>query len=127
MRNGLIMLFFFLSFGMFAQEQVSLENLDGFKDQAGNWQIVGSVTMNRNIDVHEKAKVEPESKKKKKRKKKKEIEPEKPKAVTFTEGTGILLNLNDKEKKDALITNWEHGDIKLELEVMSPKGANAWI
>lgn len=127
MRNGLIMLFFFLSFGMFAQEQVSLENLDDFKDQAGNWQIVGSVTMNRNIDVHEKANEEPVSKKKRKRKKKKEIEPKKPKAVTFTAGTGILLNLNNEQEKDALITNWEHGDIKLELEVMLPKGSNSGI
>ncbi len=128
MRIKLIVLFVFLSFGMFAQEQLSFENLDNFKSQAGNWQIVGTVTMDRNIDVHHKPKVEDDSKsKKRKKKKKKEKIVEEPKAVTFTAGTGILLNLNDKEKKDALITNWEHGDIKLELEVMLPKGSNSGI
>lgn len=128
MKNRVFVLFVFLSFGMFSQERMSLENLDDFKDQAGNWQIVGAVTMDRNIDVHNKPKHDNKTgSKKKKRKKKKEKSIEEPKAVTYSSGTGILLNLNDKEKKDALITNWEHGDIKLDLEVMLPKGSNSGI
>jgi hypothetical protein len=126
MRSGLIMLFVFMSFGIFAQEQLSLENLNDFRDQAGNWLIVESVTMNRNIDVHHKEKEASKAKSKKKKKKKEKII-EESRSVNFTPGTGILLNLNDKQKKDALITNWEHGDIKLELEVMLPKGSNSGI
>ena len=50
---------------------------------------------------------------------------EQPKAIKSTPGTGILLNINDKEKSDALVTNWEHGDLLLELEIMLPKGSNS--
>jgi len=107
-----------------AQTQLSLENLDDFKPQAGNWQIVGDVVMNRQVDVHHKQETVNDSKKKKK---KKGSEVEQLQAVTFTPGTGILLNVNSKEKKDKLITNWEHGDIELELEVMMPKGSNSGI
>ncbi|MEQ6119287.1 family 16 glycoside hydrolase [Reichenbachiella sp. MALMAid0571] len=106
-----------------AQTQLSLENLDDFKPQAGNWQIVGDVVMNRQVDVHYKP--EPTADSKKKKKKKDVVE--ELQAVTFTAGTGILLNINNKEKKDKLITDWEHGDIELELEVMMPKGSNSGI
>lgn len=119
------MLLGFISLNLLAQQEVSLENLDNFKDQAGNWQIVGAVTVNRNIDVHQKQEVELDSKKKKKKKKKNEVAPLK--AVEYTNGTGILLNLNDENKKDALLTNWEHGDVKIELDVMLPKGSNSGI
>lgn len=114
-----------IAFQTFSQElssfkKLELKDLSSFREQAGNWMIVGNVTMDPNVDIHHKE----EPTEKKKRKKSKE---EPPKAVTFQEGTGILLNMNDEEKKDALITNWEHGDIELELEVMIPKGSNSGI
>ena len=124
MQKGLIVSLIFLSFSLFAQEQNALENLNEFKDQAGNWQIVGSVAVNRNVDVHHEPSNEEQSKKKKK-KKKNQVEPLR--AIESTPGTGILLNINSKEKNDALITNWEHGDLLLELEVLLPKGSNSGI
>lgn len=48
-------------------------------------------------------------------------------AVTYEPGSGILLNMKEGAKNDNLITNWEHGDIELELEVMLPKGSNSGI
>jgi hypothetical protein len=72
MRSGLIMLFVFMSFGIFAQEQLSQENLNDFRDKAGNWLIVESLTMDRNIDVHDKEKETNKAKSKSKKKKKKE-------------------------------------------------------
>lgn len=123
MRVLLIVAIIASSYGVMAQTQLSLENLDDFKPQAGNWQIVGDVSMNRNVDVHHKP--APEESKKKKKKKKGAVEA--PKAVDFTSGTGILLNINDGQKKDHIITNFEHGDIELELDVMLPKGSNSGI
>jgi len=109
----IVFLFTFLwyHFSVFAQNQIPmkellLNDLSNFKPQAGNWQIVGDVNMDRHLDVHEKNK--------------------KP-VVTTSKGTGILINLNDEKKKDQLITNFEHGDIDLELEFMIPKGSNSGI
>ncbi len=100
--------------------------MSSFREQAGNWQIVGDVIMDRTLDIHHEEAPEPTGKKKKKKKKN---EPETPtrKAVTFTAGTGILLNMNDDVIRDNLVSNWEHGDIELELDVMIPKGSNSGI
>lgn len=107
-----------------AQKQVSLENLNDFKNQAGNWRIVGDIAMNRNVDIHQKP-ISTETSKKRKKRKSKSTEPLKP--LTFLEGTGILLNINDQTKRDHIVTNWEHGDIELEFEVMLPKGSNSGV
>lgn len=120
MKFKFLYLFLFSGFYMLAQEQLSLKNMTGFKHQAGNWQIVGDVIMNRDIDIHKHT----DTRKKRKRKKKRN---ETPKAVTFTEGIGVLLNNFQESKKDNLITSWEHGDIYLEMEVMLPKGSNSGI
>jgi hypothetical protein len=107
---------------------LSLQDLSDFKQQAGNWQIVGDVIIDPTIDIHAKpAPPAPEADKKKKKKQTAPVITEAPKAVTFSPGTGILLNINDDTKKDHLVTNWEHGDIELELEVMLPKGSNSGI
>ena len=125
MQKRLLVSLLFLSCGLFAQEQISFENLNDFKDQAGNWQIVGDVTVNRGVDVHHEPTKEHDAKKKKKKKKKNEPAPLK--AVEFSPGTGIALNINSEEQRDALVTNWEHGDIKFEIEVLLPKGSNSGI
>lgn len=105
-------------------KSLPLNDLSQFREQAGNWQIVSNVIMDRTIDIHHNEHLE--GKKKKKKKSKKESHslggP-----VQFEQGNGILLNINDKEKKDHLLTAWEHGDIDLELEVMLPKGSNSGI
>ncbi len=125
MKIRLLLIAVLFGFNLSAQEQIKLDNLNDFKEQAGNWQIVGDVIVNRHIDVHHKSVEEHDSKKKKKRKKRKRNVVEQPKAIKSTPGTGILLNINDKEKSDALVTNWEHGDLLLELEIMLPKGSNS--
>jgi len=127
MKIKLLLIVIFSSLTMSSQEkQLTLENLNDFRPQAGNWQIVGDVAMNRNIDIHDLEKSHSKSKKKKKKKKRKNrksaLAP-----VSFFPGTGILLNINDNSKKDALISSIEHGDIKLELDVMLPKGSNSGI
>ncbi len=125
MKLKLLLIAVLFGLSLSAQEQIKLDNLNDFKEQAGNWQIVGDVTVNRHIDVHHKSAEEHDSKKKKKRRKRKRNVVEQPKAIKSTPGTGILLNINDKEKSDALVTNWEHGDLLLELEIMLPKGSNS--
>jgi hypothetical protein len=106
---------------------LSLDNLSSFKPQAGNWQIVGDVTMNPTMDIHQKVTPPTIESGKKKKSKTPAVQPIRISPVSFSAGTGILLNLNDEIKKDALITNFEHGDIDLELEVMLPKGSNSGI
>ena len=68
----------------------------------------------------------PEGKKKNKKAKDTPATPQ-PQAVTFSQGKGVLLNMNDGTKKDNLVSTFEHGDIELELEVMIPKGSNSGI
>ncbi len=86
-------------------EEFPLNDLSAFKSQAGNWQIVESVFMDKNIDVYKNGNGH----------------------IKTKPGKGILINLNDASKKDALITNWNHGDIDIELEFMMPKGSNSGI
>lgn len=106
---------------------LTLQDLSDFKPQAGNWLIVGDVTMNPDVDIHEKTEAPLPEETKKSKKAKVTIPPAIPQAVTFTTGAGILLNMNDDKKKDQLISAFEHGDIELELEVMLPKGSNSGI
>ncbi len=84
---------------------LSLDDLSAFKPQAGNWQLIGDVQMDRNIDVHEKGNA----------------------SVKTKAGKGIIINLNNAKMNDALLTSWEHGDIDLELEFMMPHGSNSGI
>ncbi|MBL0741505.1 family 16 glycoside hydrolase [Chryseolinea lacunae] len=101
--------------------------MSDFRPQAGNWQIVGDVTMNPNVDVHEAhTSAAPETKKKSKRSKD-ETATQHVQAVSFQPGKGILLNINDETKKDNLVSAFQHGDIELEFEVMLPKGSNSGI
>lgn len=108
-------------------KKLSLTDMSEFKSQAGNWQIVGDVAMNPMVDIHEHAEQPAPETRKKNKKEKVQPVPQKPQAVTHQAGTGILLNLNDKTRKDNLVSVFEHGDIELELEVMLPKGSNSGI
>lgn len=108
-----------------ALKSLPLDDMSAFKTQAGNWQIVGDVTMNPTVDVHHHAEAPAAETGKKKKKSKETAAPQAPQAVTFTTGRGVLLNINDGTKKDNLVTSFEHGDIDLEFEVMLPKGSNS--
>src|SRR6187431_481176 len=81
-----------------AQAQVktlALEDMSAFKPQAGNWRIVGDVTMDPTIDTHEHEAEPVDESKKKSKKTKDQPASAKPQAVTFQAGKGILLNIND--------------------------------
>jgi len=111
-----------------AQTKLDLTNLSAFRPQAGNWQIVGDVVINPDLDIHEKGKTELQPVIEKRGKKTKSVVAiTEQKAVTFTSGSGILLNMNDDTKKDHLVSIQEHGDLELELEVMLPRGSNSGI
>lgn len=135
MRKKCLLVFMTLAgFALQAQDSqmkiLPLNDMSAFKPQAGNWQIVGDVTIDRTVDIHheeKKAEPAPADQKKKKKSKETEVAVPKPKAVSFQQGTGVLLNLNDESKKDNLLSVLEHGDIELELEVMLPKGSNSGI
>ena len=107
-------------------QTLDLKDLSAFQEQAGNWQIVGEVLMDPTVSVHPQPAPQTQTKKKRK-KRRKDPEPTVPPAVTFTNGTGILLNMNNEQMKDALLTEWEHSDIDLSLEIMLPKGSNSGI
>jgi hypothetical protein len=108
-----------------------LDDMSSFRKQAGNWQIVGNVSMDPSVDIHhaETPAAAPADGKKRKSKKSKEATPSQPpkQAVTFSAGKGILLNINDDAHKDNIISILEHGDLELELDVMLPKGSNSGI
>jgi hypothetical protein len=74
-----------------------LENLDGLRPVAGNWQIAGEVYFN----------------------------PGKYEDAKTSKGKGILVNIPTDKNKDNILTTWEHGDIELELDFMMAKGSNA--
>lgn len=114
--------------GQSKQVKLTLEDMSSFKPQAGNWQVVGDVTILPDVDIHPApAPVAEETGKKKKKSKETTPAIAHPQAVSFTAGKGILLNMNDDKIKDNLVTAFEHGDILLELEVMMPKGSNSGI
>ncbi|MFN8340634.1 MAG: family 16 glycoside hydrolase [Cyclobacteriaceae bacterium] len=102
-----------------------LTDMSAFRPQAGNWRIVGSVSIDPDRDIHE-AHTAPAPVTGKKKSKAPEPAPL-PFPVTSQTGTGILLNMNDEKTRDQLLTVFEHGDIDLELEVMMPKGSNSGV
>lgn len=122
--------FVFTGYSQEATRSLPLQDLSDFRQQAGNWLIVGDVTINPDVDIHEKHEVVPPAPvvtKKKKNAPPPPVIEHKPYPVTYSAGTGILLNMNDDVKKTNLLSVMEHGDIELELEVMMPKGSNSGI
>jgi hypothetical protein len=77
--------------------KIDLSNLDAFKPVSKNWKVVGDV----NVDRSKKGK------------------------FNSKKGTGVLLNRTDKKNRGHLFTNFEHGDMELELDVMMPVGSNS--
>jgi hypothetical protein len=132
LKKSFYVLLFALVSGAVAHAQqknltpLPLDDLSSFRNQAGNWSIVGDVTIDRTVDIHPHEETSQPVQTKKSKKVKTPVVTA-PVAVTSTPGTGILLNMNDDSKKDNLVTNLEHGDIELEFEVMLPKGSNSGV
>lgn len=133
MKGRLFLPLLFASTLAFSQQPSSvtipLNDLSAFKPQAGNWQVVGDVTIDPSRDIHESAPATASAVpvKKKGKKTADAVVPALVPIVTSRPGTGILLNLNDDVKKDHLVSLFEHGDIELEFEVMLPKGSNSGV
>lgn len=130
MIKRLPILLIFLSFQVIAQEgYLARENLNDFESQDGNWRIVGAISMDRSMSVQTPSTVKPKvvGVKRKKKKKKVESVPKKAEPISFQDGQGVLLNISDAARKSNLTTKWEHGDMKLDLEVMIPKKGNSGI
>ncbi len=79
--------------------KLELKNLSSFKPTSKNWQIVGNAVADIN----------------------------KIKTFNNTAGEGILLNTPNKEAKDNLFINFNHGDIELEMDVMMSLQSNSGI
>lgn len=85
--------------GQYPMSELSLEDLSAFADPPANWQIVGSASSSINENQE----------------------------LKTTKGNGILANVPDKKSKGQIYTNFQHGDLDLDLEVMMPKGSNSGI
>lgn len=48
-------------------------------------------------------------------------------SLKVEEGKGLLINQPTETNKSNIMTNWEHGDIDLEIDFMVPKGSNSGI
>lgn len=90
----------FVSQNTIGQSTINLNNLSSFKDPGKSWHIVGDIS----TDLEKEDKFE------------------------VSAGEGILVNLPSKKTpgKD-LVTDFEHGNIDLELDFMTAKGANSGI
>ncbi|NLR59053.1 DUF1080 domain-containing protein [Chitinophaga polysaccharea] len=85
---------------LMAQNKLPLTDLSAFQQPAANWRIAGGV----------KADLQQQN------------------VLQTTEGTGILVNLPAKNTHGQdLFSNWQHGDLDLELDYLMSKGSNSGI
>jgi len=91
----------FMPISSFAQtvvyNQVSLADMSAFKTPPANWSIAGSVKGNFDKPFERQA------------------------------GQGILVNEPGDKKNEDIFTNFEHGDINLDVDFMMPPGSNSGI
>ena len=110
-----------------AQKNIDLTTLEDFQGPFSNWQIIGGISVDPDIDAlaYAKSQAQPISKKERRRRQKKGIVEINP--IKTTSGTGILFNNYRPGQDKHLLTKWDHGDIMLEMEIMVPKGSNSGI
>ncbi|MGA0559120.1 family 16 glycoside hydrolase [Larkinella sp. VNQ87] len=76
-----------------------LNDLSAFQKPGNNWRIVGDVAANLSQNT----------------------------VLTSTKGTGILANLPAKDGNIDLVSNFQHGDVDLDLDFLIAKGSNSGI
>ncbi|WP_373518172.1 DUF1080 domain-containing protein [Pricia sp.] len=76
---------------------IALDNTSSFADVTKNWKISGDVYADRSREN----------------------------TLIASDGEGILVNQPDEQNKGHLFTDFEHGDMELEIDVMMPKGSNS--
>ncbi len=113
---------------------LSLQDFSPFRTPPENWVLLKDITVHPDIDPSSPAatapapEAEPDTRKRRRRKRRKQKQappPPPPPAIREQAGSGVLFNRNDREANGHLVTNWEHGDMVLELEVLLPKGSNS--
>ena len=95
------LLFLLFPISAFAQTEIPLNDLGAFKNPSTNWTIVGGISGDYQATT-----------------------------LTSTEGKGILYGTAKGAKyqaNDDLIFKLEHGDIRLSLDFMIPKGSNSGV
>ena len=80
-------------------EELRLDDMSAFRSPGANWQIVGGVRVDRSET----------------------------RSLRTTSGEGVLANRPTDDHRDNLSTKWEHGDLRLELDYMMPRGSNSGI
>ena len=80
-------------------DEINLDSLSAFRDPPANWNIVGSVVTG----------------------------PASEGTSRTTAGQGILFNQPTEDARGNLFTEWEHGDLELELDFLMPQGSNSGI
>ncbi len=80
-------------------KEVSLDDLSTFQNPTKNWQIAGDATCDLNQRHN----------------------------LSIQPGTGVLANMVQEDANGNLMTQLEHGDLELHIEVMMPKGSNSGI
>jgi hypothetical protein len=102
MKSGLLsaVALFFAIEAQSQTQQITLDDLSAFRDPGKTWEIAGDVS----ADLSENNLLETEK------------------------GKGVLVNQpTERRQGKDLYTNFEHGDIELELEYMIAKGSNSGI
>ncbi|WP_082391262.1 family 16 glycoside hydrolase [Jiulongibacter sediminis] len=92
----------FLPVATLAQTQILAENLNHFKNPAGNWSIVGEASANPFVDNDLKS----------------------------TPGTGVLVNIHEHGTYGGdyeLVSDFTHGDADIEFDFMMAKGSNSGV
>lgn len=79
-------------------EEVQLDDLSAFRSPEANWQVAGGIVAGRLREE-----------------------------LGTVAGTGVLANVPTPEAAADLFTEWEHGDIELELEFLVPRGSNSGV
>lgn len=80
-------------------EIVPLEDLSAFDSPGANWRVVGAVSADLRREHH----------------------------LDTSAGAGMLANLPAAGRETNLFTEWQHGDLELELDVLMPRGSNSGI
>jgi Domain of Unknown Function (DUF1080) len=80
-------------------DSISLADLGAFQQDPEGWRIAGDVTADRSREHR----------------------------IETGPGTGVLVNVSAPGRGEDLRTDWEHGDLDLELEFMMPRGSNSGI
>lgn len=80
-------------------QKISMNNLNEFREPGKNWSVTGNVYSDYQAQY----------------------------SMEVTDGSGVVVNLDEDHIGEHLHTEFEHGDIELKLEFLVPKGSNSGI